>query len=148
LNNLRDTLYTYASPRPFGQFSMPVPAQNSCMREYANLGGFLYRLPTLELMYENCFAQLFRVIHELPQGANFCCYSVLMLPLYSNAKLSSFIDLAKSKNIIFHSVFERLKTDTYSEIYEQTQVNLLSNLIRDESSDGQKEILVSLKVVG
>jgi sporadic carbohydrate cluster protein (TIGR04323 family) len=44
--------YTYATPKPFGGFVMPVPAQNSCMREYVSRQGGSYVLPLLELMYD------------------------------------------------------------------------------------------------
>jgi len=99
-------LFTYATPRPIGQFAMPVPAQNACMRDYALKNNFQYSLPILELMYDHCFAQLFRLLAEVPTKSNICMYSLYMLPLASSQKLRTVEDIILSKELLLHFVFE------------------------------------------
>ena len=123
------TIYTYATPRPFGNFSMPVPAQNSCMREYASNNNYKYSLPFLELMYENCYAQLFRVIHNMPSNSCFLCYSIHMLPLYDNLKLSKIIKLFTKKNILLHFILEGKIVSSGEEILNFKNFNIISDQI-------------------
>lgn len=54
----------YATSRPIGQFVIPVPAQNSCLREYAVRNNLEYAMPQLEHKYQNCFMQLYSVIEN------------------------------------------------------------------------------------
>ena len=126
-------LYTYSTPRPFGQFAMPAPAQNTCMREYAKSIGFKYRLSVLELMYDNCFAQLFRLINEMPIDGNFCCYSALMFPIIDEHKINKLIDLLVTKKIKSHFLLEKIVTDDYFLIQEYLKSNKFSSLINGEN---------------
>jgi len=126
------TIYTYATPRPFGNFSMPVPAQNSCMREYASNNNYKYSLPFLELMYDNCYAQLFRVIHNMPSNSSFLCYSIHMLPLYDNLKLSKIIKLFTKKNISLHFILEGKIVSSGDEILHFKNFKIISDQIDND----------------
>lgn len=126
------TIYTYATPRPFGNFSMPVPAQNSCMREYASNNNYKYSLPFLELMYDNCYAQLFRVIHSMPANSSFLCYSIHMLPLYDDLKLSKIIKLFTKKNILLHFILEGKVVASGEEILNFKNFNIISDQIDND----------------
>lgn len=127
------TIFTYATPRPFGQFSMPVPAQNACMREYAQKRNYRYSLPPLELMYDNCYAQLFRLINEVPAEANICAYSVLMLPIFSSYKLQIIRELFVQKKIVFHFVLENKIINNWKSMEQLIIGYKIGDLISNES---------------
>ena len=128
-------LYTYATPRPFGQFAMPAPAQNICMREYAKSLNYKYRLSVLELMYDNCFAQLFRLINEMPHQGNLCCYSIQILPLNDTIKLKKLLTLLISKKIKSHFLLEKIVSDSYIPIDNYLRSSNFSSLIEGENLD-------------
>ena len=98
-------LIGYTFSRPFGGFIMPVPAQNSCLREYASKQDALYQLPQLEHKFENCFMQLFTTIKLLKKNEEIVIYSVLMMPTNNDKINKIFIEIKKRKSKI-HFVLE------------------------------------------
>ncbi len=85
---------------------IPVPAQNSCLREYVNNRNGIYILPILESCYENCFHQLFDILDNIPSNGQLIMYSVTMLPNADKAKY--FFDKCAKKNISLIFVLENL----------------------------------------
>jgi sporadic carbohydrate cluster protein (TIGR04323 family) len=124
--------FTYATPKPFGGFVIPVPAQNSCMREYVTRQGGSYVLPLLELMYENCHLQLFRLLENVPTNSQLCAYSVSMFPRDLD-KLNKIDLILTDKNLQFHFVFERLIIKSINEMNNIFNIEKISNLIISES---------------
>ena len=61
-------LIGYVTPRQFGPFSMPVPAQNSCLREYASSNGFSYGLTQCEHIFEGSYVQFFGTLNTVENG--------------------------------------------------------------------------------
>jgi sporadic carbohydrate cluster protein (TIGR04323 family) len=59
---------------------MPVPAQNSCLREYVARHNGTFVLPPLESNFHHCFHQLFGLVKIVPVGVTILMYSMLMLP--------------------------------------------------------------------
>jgi len=137
-------LYTYSTPRPFGQFMMPAPAQNTCMRDYARVNGFNFRLSVLELMYDNCYAQLFRLINEMPSNSNICLYSILLLPLGRALKLQECLKLLISKNIKSHFIFEKIVTQDYIEVQSYLASIEFSSQILNENLNDIQDVFNSL----
>lgn len=111
---------------------MPVPAQNSCMREYVSRQGGAYVLPLLELMYEECHLQLFRLLESVPYNSELCAYSALMLPRAQD-KIDKIDRLLLSKNLKFHFVFERLIIKSTMDMQDIFKNEKLSSLIACES---------------
>jgi sporadic carbohydrate cluster protein (TIGR04323 family) len=126
--------FTYATPRPFGGFVMPVPAQNSCMREYVLRQEGTYVLPLLELMYSECHLQLFRLLESVPDNSQLCAYSSLMFPK-SQDKIDKIDRLLINKNLKFHFVFERLIIKSTKEMQGILKSEYLFSLIPCESID-------------
>ena len=62
----------YVSSREFGGMKMPVPAQNSCLREFVATETDVHPAH-LESGFENCFHQLFGLILDLKPGVQFSC---------------------------------------------------------------------------
>ena len=120
---------TYAMTRPFGDFAMPVPAQNSCMREYAASKGLSYSLPSVELIYDHCFINLFSLLQRTEMQDHVCCYSFLMLPLRYDQKFEKLIEITQEKCLTWHFVFEKQVISRPSELRHMLFNYKLSDLI-------------------
>ena len=58
----------YVTSRSFQGLTIPVPAQNSCLREFAKAQKLVYVLPPLEHYFQNCYMQLFTLVKSLKEG--------------------------------------------------------------------------------
>ena len=98
----------YATSRPIGQFVIPVPAQNSCLREYAARNNLEYAMPQLEDKYQNCFMQLYSVIENSEKNDIIGLYS--LETFRENPKKSlEIIKYALKKRNTFYFVLENLR---------------------------------------
>tara|TARA_B100000242_G_scaffold73622_1_gene47281 strand:- start:1005 stop:1421 length:417 start_codon:yes stop_codon:yes gene_type:complete len=79
----------YVTSRSFQGLTIPVPAQNSCLREFAKAQKLVYVLPPLEHYFQNCYMQLFTVLKSMQDGDILAMYSAAMLP--TNKKKLEFI---------------------------------------------------------
>ena len=79
----------YVTSRSFQGLTIPVPAQNSCLREFAKAQKLVYVLPPLEHYFQNCYMQLFTVLKSMQDGDILAMYSAAMLP--TNKKKEEFI---------------------------------------------------------
>lgn len=98
--------YGYVTSRPFGGMVIPVPAQNSCIREYILKKNGKYILPPLESYYQGCYHQLFGLLASLPQNSNIIMYSLSMLPLDNALKMINIKNISIEKNIKYIFVLE------------------------------------------
>ena len=98
--------YGYVTSREFGPYYMPVPAQNSCLREYVAKRSGKFILPPLESVFPNCFHQLFGLVQSSRRGSCILMYSVLMLP--TGEKLKTLIKLANARKLRFAFVLENI----------------------------------------
>lgn len=99
-------VFGYVTSRPFGSFVMPVPAQNSCIREYCKNIGATYVLPPLEHKFQNCFMQLYTVGSNVRSGDIIAMYSVEIL--LSSNKAIKFMSELVSRGVEVHFVLENL----------------------------------------
>jgi sporadic carbohydrate cluster protein (TIGR04323 family) len=106
---------------------IPVPAQNSCIREYVSQKNGTYILPNLESSFENCFHQLFGAINILHEGDMIVMYSLTMLP--DGNKLDTLITNCKNKKIGLAFVLENISiTKNFSKILDELESYKLSKL--------------------
>lgn len=103
--------YGYVTSRPFGGMVMPVPAQNSCMREYILKKGGRYILPPLESYYRGCYHQLFGLLNSLPRNAKIIMYSLSMLPLDNGIKMNTIKNISVHKKIKYAFVLENFECE-------------------------------------
>ena len=91
---------------------MPVPAQNSCLREYVarNKGRFI--LPFGESNFPNCYHQLFGLVNEMEKASFLIMYSVLMLPEKLEKREAIYSKL-KEKTVKICFVLENFSTCEY-----------------------------------
>ncbi len=102
----RITITGYVTPRSFGPFAMPVPAQNSCLREYVASIGAAYALPQCENIFPNCFIQFFGTLMSVPKGGHVAMYSLHMIPS-SGEDLAEMMRIMDENHLTFHFVLER-----------------------------------------
>lgn len=95
----------YVTSRTFQGFTIPVPAQNSCLREFAKAQNCIYVLPPLEHYFENCYMQLFTAIKSIKKGDIIAMYSAAMLPINLKKLELIFSELQKRQGMM-HFVLE------------------------------------------
>ena len=102
----------------FGGISMPVPAQNSCIREFINNKQGGYILPALESHFDNCYHQLFNIAHTTQSGQSIIMYSLSMMP--NEKKLDMLLSICNERQISFTFVLETFESKPSFEnlIYE------------------------------
>ena len=121
----------YVSSREFGGMSIPVPAQNSSLREYVSQKNGTYILPNLESSFHNCFHQLFGSLNNLNNNDMIVMYSLTMLP--DGKKLDTFLDMCGLKKIGLAFVLENISVrDDFSIIKNELKSYKLSRLELNE----------------
>ena len=98
-------MYSYVTSRNMGDIFLPVPAQNSVLREASNRLGTQYVLPRVEHFYKDSFIELNTILDSCLQNSIIGMYSFLMLPL-NLSKLSKISNKLKSKNLKIYFVLE------------------------------------------
>ena len=122
----------YVASRSFGGMSIPVPAQNSSLREFVAQRKGTYILPNLESSFDNCFHQLFGAITSVSRGDAIVMYSLTMLP--NGSKLQMFLQQCKVKGITLAFVLENFSVvDDFSTILKELASYTLADLELDQS---------------
>ena len=122
----------YVASRSFGGMSIPVPAQNSSLREFVAQRKGTYILPNLESSFDNCFHQLFGAITSVAHGDAIVMYSLTMLP--NGLKLQMFLQQCKVKGITLAFVLENFSVaDDFSTILKELASYTLADLELDQS---------------
>ena len=104
--------YGYVTSREFGGLKIPVPAQNTCLREYvANRGG-VYVLPPLESYYSNCYHHRIGLFRSIEVGSTLLMYSVLMLPV-GKPKFEAICEIAVKKKARLSTVLENIENEPF-----------------------------------
>ena len=101
----------YVTSRSFAGLTVPVPAQNACLREYARSLDIQYCLPPLEHKFENCYMQLFTLLESSKVGDTIAMYSISIMPLNSPKKLRYCRDMAIEKGLTYAFLLEGVCTD-------------------------------------
>jgi len=123
----------YVTPRPFGPFAMPVPAQNSCLREYAAQMGFTYALPQCEHIFKNCHVQLFGTLNSAPDGGHIVMYSSYMLPDVAS-DLEKLLEIQRAKNLTFHFVLEKKMMACPEDVRKMLKVRRIAAIARHNNA--------------
>ena len=70
----------YCTHSSFGEYRMPVPAQNIIYRDYTNKKGLHLKISVNELYFPDCFLQLHSLLNELDELEGVLMCSMFMLP--------------------------------------------------------------------
>ena len=128
----------YVTSRSFQGFTIPVPAQNACLREYAKSIDLTYVLPPLEYYFENCYMQLFTVIRTIKEGDIVGMYSAAMLPKDPQKLKQIFFEIEKRQGSL-HFVLESKTVTNFQEAKSILYSYSLRNIF-----DGMSQIDVTL----
>lgn len=128
----------YVTPRQFGPFSMPVPAQNSCLREYAATMNYVYGMPQCEHIFANCYMQLFSTLNSAPEDGHIVMYSFHMMP-DSKENLQKLLEIQKQKRLTFHYVLEKKTVSTPEEIREMMRAHTIAKIT--QQNDGLRKTM-------
>ena len=105
-------LYAYVTTRKMGDIFLPVPAQNSVLRELAIRLKLNFILPRVEHFYEDSFIELNTILKTAEKGSIIGMYSFLMLPL-DITKLKNINNLLAKRNLrIFFALENRFFENT------------------------------------
>ena len=105
-------LYAYVTTRKMGDIFLPVPAQNSVLRELAIRLKLNFILPRVEHFYEDSFIELNTLLKTAEMGSIIGMYSFLMLPL-DITKLKNINNLLAKRNLrIFFALENRFFENT------------------------------------
>ena len=98
----------------------------------------------MELFYENCYAQLFKLFSEAPRESDICCYSVEMLPR-KGAKFNYLCNVMEEKNFNLHFILEKKIVGNYRELKKIVDGYEFAKLIENESDVILSKILILKK---
>ena len=70
----------YCTHNNFGEYKIPVPAQNIIYRDYCHKNNFYFKLSTNELFFKNSDVSLQNLLHELEDLNGILMCSIYMLP--------------------------------------------------------------------
>ncbi len=97
----------YCTHNSFGEYKIPVPAQNIIYRDYANKQNLELKLSVNELYFQDCFLQLESLLTELENLQGILMCSIYMLP--ENQKYRKIIyQKILNNNCELHFVLENL----------------------------------------
>ena len=100
-----------------GELLIPVPAQNSAIREFVLANGGTYVIPPLESAFLNCYHQLFDLLNRVEVESNIVAYTVTCMPSHGRKRLQ-WESIAANKKLSFSFVLENLDQVSASEVKE------------------------------
>ena len=135
----------YVTSRSFGGLCIPVPAQNSCLRELARSRSVAYGLPPLEHKFENCYMQLFTVLRSANKGDTIAMYSVVMLPINSPKKMDAINAIAIEKNLTLLFVLEGVECSSTKDISNIVSSYLLREIFSKHCKANMQTVRAQIK---
>ena len=94
-------VFGYVTSRSFNGLTIPVPAQNSCLREFAASQAKTYIIPPLEHNFKDCFMQLYSVLKNIEEDDILAMYSVGMMPSCSQKCKDIINDVKLAKSSLY-----------------------------------------------
>lgn len=130
-NLVMTKVYGYVTSRPFGDFIMPVPAQNSCLREYCKNIGAQFIIPQLEHKFENCYMQLWTTVSSMNEGDILAMYSAEIIN--TSTKALEIIKTITKKGITTHFVLENISIKHIEDVNKFILTNKIKSLTLKKS---------------
>ena len=125
-------MYAYVTTRNMGDIFLPVPAQNSVLRELANRLDLNYILPRVEHFYEGSFIELNTLLKIADKKSIIGMYSFLMLPMDLN-KLKKINNLLSKRNLRIYFVLENCFFENIGDIKNLFKSHLLRKMQLENS---------------
>ena len=118
----------YCTHNSFGEYRIPVSAQNILYRDYAKKNELYFKLSVNELFFQECFLHLFTLLDELEglEGVLMC--SIFMLPEDSKLRQKVY-DRFLSEDCELHFVLENFILKNINNVEELEQVFQIRKMI-------------------
>ena len=114
---LRQGYRGYCTHNTFGEYRMPVPAQNILYRDYANKHNPYHKLTVHELFFPECFLNLWGLFKEIDQLEGVLMCSIFMLPptVRERARIyQSLLDGKAELHFVLEGIILRTRKDIES----------------------------------
>jgi sporadic carbohydrate cluster protein (TIGR04323 family) len=114
---LRQGYRGYCTHNTFGEYRMPVPAQNILYRDYANKHNLYHKLTVHELFFPECFLNLWGLFKEIDQLEGVLMCSIFMLPptVRERARIyQSLLDGKAELHFVLEGIILRTRKDIES----------------------------------
>ena len=108
-------VFGYVTSRSFNGLTIPVPAQNSCLREFAASQNKTYIIPPLEHNFRDCYMQLYSVLKNIEDEDIVAMYSVGMMPS-STITCKEIINILKLKKSSLYFILESKLVKEWNDI--------------------------------
>lgn len=141
--NLNKSFYRgYASHNKFGEYKIPVPAQNILYRDYAKKNNLNLKLSVSELFFEDCYLNLFNLLNELPNLKGLLLCSIFMLPKKVDTRKEIFKIILKHNSEI-HFILENIIVKYEHDFNNLNNILNMKNHLRNDKYNDQ-----ILKLIG
>jgi sporadic carbohydrate cluster protein (TIGR04323 family) len=100
----------YVTPRPFGNYNIPVPLQSLALRDYCQNNNMLFVLPANENIFPRSYMVLEGLIQDLSDYEGILMCSMHMLPKRAERRRQIYTRILE-QGCSLHFVFERLTVD-------------------------------------
>jgi len=140
--SMRQGYRGYCTHNSFGEYRMPVPAQNILFRDYSNKYGLYLKLSVNELFFKDCFLHLFSLMEELDQLDGVLMCSIFMLPEDTKLRQKVFERFLES-DCELHFVLESIIIKNTNNVDELEQIFTINQLLDEKSIMNQLSNLVN-----
>ena len=135
-----ETLQGYVTVRKFNGFTLPVPLQNSVLRDYCKNKNATYALPLCEMQFDGCFLQLNATVDAASNNHGITMCSLYMLP-ESEKLRHKFFNALIAKGSEAHFVFEGIVVSDLSSVENVEEFFQLRNVINNAQKTMDKTLL-------
>ena len=132
----------YCTHNSFGEYRMPIPAQNILYRDYAIKHGQHLQLSTNELFFPNCFLNLYNLTNELEELKGILMCSMFMLPEDTKLRQKVYERFLES-DCELHFVLESIIIKNTNNVDELEQIFTINQLLDEKTIMNQLSNLVN-----
>ena len=107
MSSNKDNLVGYVTNNEFNEKIIPIPFQNTILRNYCKDNNFSYVLPYNETIFKNSFSQLITLINKVDNNTAIIACSIFMLP-HKIENLKIIVNLLQKKNTYIYFIYENI----------------------------------------
>ena len=130
----------YCTHNTFGEYRLPIPAQNILYRDYANKNGLHLKLSVNELYFPGCYLNLHSLMEDLPKLEGVLMCSFYMLPTEKKIRQTIY-DCILESECELHFVLESIILRNVKNVEYLEQIFQVRKLMEGESLKNQLEYL-------
>tara|TARA_B100000963_G_C22154086_1_gene463058 strand:+ start:72 stop:518 length:447 start_codon:yes stop_codon:yes gene_type:complete len=135
LSKNKSKLIGYVTNNEFNEKIIPIPFQNTILRNYCQDNNYVYLLPYNEMIFKNSYSQLITMINKIDKNTAIICCSIFMLP-EKIFYLKKIIQALNQKNTYIYSLYEDIYVQNVKDIetidYNKKIIKLNKNFFSDK----------------